>query len=101
MTIDAISTAKPFLWGPVKSALVQDAKDHGPDTILKLCYEDHQRVKEMMVAVITDLGRDDPDFAHRLARELLPRQEERSTLKRAWRLMRPSGVVPDKAAANA
>jgi hypothetical protein len=101
MSSDIVQQTKPFLWGPVKSALIQDAKEHGPDTILKLCYEDDQRVKEMMVAVLTDWGRDDLDFAHQLARELLPLQEEQPTLKRAWRLLRPTVAAPDRAAANA
>lgn len=95
------SQSKPFLWGPVKSALIQEAKEHGPDTILSLCYEEDQRIKEMMVAVLTELGRDDQDFAYQVIRELLPQQQEQTTLKRAWRLLRRTTVVPDKAAASA
>jgi hypothetical protein len=82
---------KPFLWGPVKSALIQDAKEHGPDTILKLCYEDHQRIKEMMVAVLTDLGRDDPQVIRRILLRFFPDKNEPGTLQRAWHLVRNKG----------
>lgn len=83
---------KPFLWGPVKSALIQDAKKHGPDTILKLCYEDHQRVREMMVAVLTDLGRDDADIVKGILDKLLPGAKEPGAPGRVWQLLhkRPS-----------
>lgn len=87
MVTAILETARPFLWGPVKTALIQDAKEHGPNTILKLCYEDHQRVKEMMVAVLTELGRDNLSLTEDVLHKLFPVVRERSAWKQAWSLV--------------
>jgi hypothetical protein len=48
----------PFLWGAVKYALIQEAKEHRPEIVLQLCFTDQQRVKEMIVSVLTDFGQE-------------------------------------------
>lgn len=94
MSSDTNRQTKPFLWGPVKSALIQDAKENGPDTIHKLCYEEHQRVKEMMVATLTDLGRDNAPMVTDILLWFFPAKKEQGTLQRAWHLVR--GKAPTK-----
>jgi hypothetical protein len=91
---------KPFLWGPVKSALIQDAKEHGPDTILKLCHEDDQRVKEMMVAVLTEMGQDRRDTVEQVVRVLCPKEGEPNALQRIRALVRTSKPKPRASSDN-
>lgn len=93
--------SKPFLWGPVKSALIRDAKEHGPDTILKLCYEDHERVKQMMVAVLTELGQDDRILVEGIVRRLFPQAKNPGGLKRALSMVRHTEVSFDTRTRNA
>lgn len=52
------TTEVPFLWGAVRSALVQDLKDNGFETTLTLCFTDQQRVKEIMISVLIEFGQD-------------------------------------------
>lgn len=93
--------SKPFLWGPVKSALVQEAKSDGLANILRLCFTEEQRVKEMMVGVLTDLGRDDPTLVNGLLEDLLPLEKSVGKVRQAWRLIRKPVVSSDKATLNA
>jgi hypothetical protein len=68
---------KTFLWGAVGNALIQDVQqtpDRGSDTIRKLCFTDNQRIKELMVYVLTELGRDDRAGVERILATLLPPQ---------------------------
>src|SRR5260370_33765222 len=41
---------KPFLWGAVRNALVEEAKKPNSETILRLCQIAEPHVKEMMAA---------------------------------------------------
>src|SRR5450759_3046439 len=102
MSSDTTQQSKPFLWGSVKSALIQDAKEHGPDTILKLCHEEHQRVKEMMVAVLTELGRDDTQMVEDILLRFFPQKKEPGTIQRAWQLVRSKAQPePNKQSSSA
>ncbi len=92
---------KPFLWGPVMSALAQDAQTHGVETILSLCYTDQQRVKEMMTNVLIDVGRDDLSLAGGMLHRLLPLSAEPTDIQRAWQLIRKPQTSGDKATQNA
>lgn len=55
--IQQIATV-PFLWGAAKYAITQHLKTRTADEILALCVTEYQPVKEMMVAVLTDFGRE-------------------------------------------
>jgi hypothetical protein len=82
-----VELEKPFLWGPVRTALVQEAKEHGPETLLRLCHSEEIRVKDMMVSVLTELGRDKTQMVDRILEELLPESAEPSRLVKALRLV--------------
>src|SRR5581483_10527469 len=71
----------PFLWGAVKNALVQEARKPSSETILKLCRTTQQRVKEMMVSVLTQLGSDSQETVEEILKKLIP-QEKKAT---EWR----------------
>lgn len=95
------TTKFPFLWGAVKNALVQEAKNHGPETLLKLCSTDQQRVKEMMVSALDDLGRDNRDQVQVILKTLMPQEAQPTGLQRVWRLVRKPVVADDVRARNA
>ena len=92
---------QPFLWGAVRNAMIQDAKDNGIATILRLCYTDQQRVKEMLVNTIVELGRDDLDQTKNILEQLIPTQPQSSILHQVWRLAHRAIATPDKQARNA
>lgn len=48
----------PFLWGAVRNALVYELKENGTDIVLRLCFTEKQRIKEMAVSVLTEYGKD-------------------------------------------
>jgi hypothetical protein len=79
---------KPFLWGPVRSALLQDAKEHGSDTLLQLCHSEEIRVKDMMVSVLAELGLDNRAMVDEILDELFPQEREPGRLAKALRLVR-------------
>lgn len=92
---------KPFLWGGVKSALVQKAKEYGSEIVKQLCFTDQQRVKEMMVGVLDDIGRDNPSHAEAIIRSLIPSETRVTGFQKVWRLFREPRAVTDISARNA
>lgn len=87
--------AAPFLWGAIKNALLQEAKKRGPETLIQLCFTDQQRVKEMMVSVLTDLGRDQRTGAKEILERLLPATEKVSKLQSLRRLLGQAMPAPE------
>jgi hypothetical protein len=87
----AKSTSKPFLWGAVRNALVEEAveeaKNPNSETILKLCRTTEGRVKEMMVDVLVTLGWDFGEEVQGILKRLLPEEEEASELQKLRRVM--------------
>ena len=82
------TTSKPFLWGAIRNALVEEAEKPNSATILKLCRTTEQRVKEMMVDVLSTLGLDDPEQVERILRELVPQEKPASEWQKLRRVMR-------------
>ena len=87
-TDETKTTSKPFLWGAVKDALVEEARKPNPETILKLCRTTEQRVKEMMVNVLVMLGRDFPEQVEGILKRLLPQEKEAREVQKLRRVMR-------------
>jgi hypothetical protein len=85
----------PFLWGAVKNALIQEAHEHGIEAIKNLCFTDQQRVKEVMVSVLTDLGRDYRAKVEALLREMIPPEEQIGGIQRLRQLFGGSDVLLD------
>jgi hypothetical protein len=85
--IRQISTV-PFLWGAVKNTLVRELQAHEDDTVLPLCFTDEQRVKEMMVSVLTEFGCDQPTAVETLLDSLLPVKERMSRFRSLLQLFR-------------
>src|SRR4051812_16733949 len=88
--------SKPFLWGPVKSALLLDAQEYGTQMILDLCYSSEQCVIDMAIQVLTDLGRDAPTSVNAVLDILLPPQVEPGRVQRALQLIRKPQVTSDE-----
>jgi hypothetical protein len=88
-----METAKPFLWGPVKNALLTEVRqEQGPELLEHLCHTTDQRVKEMLVQVLTELGQDAPERAETILRALFPLPQEPGQLQRVRQLVRPPQV---------
>jgi hypothetical protein len=95
------ATRKPFLWGAVRNALVQVAKDCGSELLLKLCFTDQQRVKEMMVSVLTYLGWDKPVEAEGILKDLLLPEKKATELRKIRQLLGRTENVLDIRSRNA
>ncbi len=89
------TTRKPFLWGAVRNALVEEAKKPGSEKILQLCKTPQQRVKEMMVSVLITLGVDDPEPVERILRKLLPQEKRATELQKIRQVVRKSAEASD------
>jgi len=84
---------KPFLWGPVKSALIQEAKNQGAELVLELCYTEDQRTKEILVQVLTEVGHDKSDAVIHILERLSPDFSEPNQLRRIYNLIRPPRIT--------
>lgn len=91
----------PFLWGAVKNALVQEAKKPGAETILKLCRTAQQRVKEMMVSVLTQLGLDSPAIVEEILKKLMPQEKKATEWRKGRWLLGKSSQPSDIVSRNA
>jgi hypothetical protein len=85
-TDETKTTSKPFLWGAVRNALVEEARNSNSETILKLCRTTEQRVKEMMVNVLVTLGREEQ--VDGILKRLLPQEKEASEVQKLRRVMK-------------
>lgn len=94
-------TDAPFLWGAIKNALLKEAVEHSPEMLLQLCYTDQQRVKELMVAVLTDLGRDNREMVEEILEKLVPPTEKVGKLQSLRQLLGKMTVTTDKRSPNA
>ncbi|GHO78956.1 hypothetical protein KSD_67270 [Ktedonobacter sp. SOSP1-85] len=70
------ATGKPFLWGAIRNALVDEARRSSIETILKLCRTTEQPVKEMLVNVLITLGLTAPKQVENILRHLLPQEKK-------------------------
>jgi NACHT domain len=95
------ATGKPFLWGAVRNALVEEARKPNSETILKLCRTTEQRVKEMMVNVLITLGLDDPKPVEELLKHLLPQEKKVGEVQKLRQLVRKSAEQTDLRTRNA
>ena len=73
---------KPFLWGAVRNALVQEGKEHGTELLEKLCFTQQQRVKEMLVNVLLSLALDERALVETLLLKLMPEQKQGSIVQK-------------------
>ncbi|HEY7413638.1 MAG TPA: hypothetical protein VH593_00475, partial [Ktedonobacteraceae bacterium] len=103
---------KPFLWGAIRNALLQQLDAGDTQTITILCYSNHQhvkevkidtlqRVKEMMIDTLTSYGVDQPEQVEPLLRRFTPIAEKTSSVRQALQFIRRSGKAPDTGAQNA
>jgi hypothetical protein len=96
--LTSMTSKYPYLWGATRNALIEDVRHQGSDTALRLCHTDQQRMKEMMVDVLTSFGRDDFEKAENLLRELLPpdgkRRRRRQQVHSFARKGFTSAVIP-------
>ena len=88
-------TGKPFLWGAVRNALVEEAKRPNSETILKLCRTTQQQMKEMMVNMLITLGLDDPEPVERILGNLLPQEKRATELQKIRQVVSKSAEAPD------
>ena len=91
----------PFLWGAVKNALAQEAKKLRSETILKLCRTVQQRVKEMMVSVLTQLGLDSPEIVEEILKKLIPQEKKATEWRKGQWLLGESSQTSDMVSRNA
>lgn len=89
---------KPFLWGAVKSALVQLTENQSPKLVERLCHENEPRMSDMMVEVLIDFGQDYPKRVEELLKTFLPPEPRRSGWMLARRLIRNPITEPDMTA---
>ncbi len=95
------TTGKPFLWGAVRNALVEEAKKPNSETILKLCRTTQQHMKEMMVNVLITLGLDDPEPVEGILRNLLPQEKQATEWRKGRQLVRKTPEALDVPSRNA
>ena len=95
------TSQKPFLWGAIRSAVLQMLVQGDTQTSRALCYSDHLRVKELMIDALTSYGQDHPKDIVPLLRQLLPAVEKTSNLRQLRQLMGRSSKPLDKGARNA
>ena len=62
---------KPFLWGPIKTALILKLKNKDLQLIIDMCHTDYQLVKEMMTSVLTKFGKSHINQVGRILLKLL------------------------------
>jgi hypothetical protein len=98
--IEAISST-PFLWGAVRHALVQEARERRPELLLTLCFTDQQRVKEMLVNVLVYLGPDDPLLVETLLRRLVPEEKKASEVQKIRQVVGKPAEIADLRTRNA
>src|SRR2546421_6299306 len=89
------TAGKPFLWGAVRNALVEEAKRPNSETILKLCRTTQQQMKEMMVNMLITLGLDDPEPVERILGNLLPQEKRATELQKIRQVVSKSAEAPD------
>ncbi len=92
---------KPYLWGAIRSAILQMLVQDDTQTSITLCYSDHLRVKEMMIDALTSYGVDHPEKVALLLRRLLPAVEKTSSLRQLRQFMGRSDKPIDKGTRNA
>ncbi len=102
---------KPFLWGAVRNALVEEAKKPNSETILRLCQmaEPHvkemmaaeQHVKEMMANVLITLGLDDPEQVEEILGSLVPEEKKPSGVQKIRQVVGKSAERADLRTINA
>lgn len=61
----------PFLWGAVKYSLIQEIFKF-PENVIDFCNQESQLSKDMMVAVLTEFGRDYPNDISGIIENLVP-----------------------------
>lgn len=79
---------KPYLWGAVRNALVEEAQQPDIEIVLRLCRTSGpQPIKEIMVSVLATLGADAPQQVERILKALVPATRRVTTIKkvRQWR----------------
>lgn len=95
------TSATPFLWGAVRYALVQEAKERGMDLLADLCFTDQQRVKGLLVNVLVYLGQDEPVRVETLLRRLVPTAKPAGGMQKIRQAMSKSAKVTDLRTRNA
>ena len=95
------TTGKPFLWGAVRNALIEEAKKPNSETILKQCRTTEQRVKEMIVNVLITLGLDDPERVKGILEQLIPQEKQVSELQKVRQVVSEPAEAPDVRTRNA
>jgi hypothetical protein len=84
-----------FLWGPVRNALLQEYRHGGIALLHDLCVTNQPFVKEMMVSVLSELGRDMLAPVEGLLEEFLPPARPATSRQNAWRLLHPPRAAPE------
>lgn len=95
------TTHKPFLWGAVRNALVQEAKRPDSETVLQLCRAAQQRVKEMMVSVLTMLGMDAPEQVEGILKSFMPLEKKATEWRKGQQFLGKLNEASDVATRNA
>ncbi|MFL5589655.1 MAG: hypothetical protein ACJ8DI_18685, partial [Ktedonobacteraceae bacterium] len=95
------TTHTPFLWGAVRNALIEETKKHGPKMVQRLCYTEHQRVKEMMVSVFVMLGMDGPEQIEGILKNLVPQEKQSTEWRKGRQLVRKTPEALDVPSRNA
>jgi hypothetical protein len=67
----------PFLWGPVKTAIILELEDGAKDLAIQLSGTKEQSVKEMMTRVLFEFGQDEREQVSELLSQLIAEEEDR------------------------
>lgn len=95
------TTKSPLLWGALKNALIQDLTKNGPEVVSKFCFTDQQKVREMMVTILVDFGRDDQTQVEDILKNLLLSTRKVGLLHRLSQLFGKTTAVMDIPTHNA
>ncbi|GHO84901.1 NACHT domain-containing protein [Dictyobacter formicarum] len=95
------TTNKPFLWGAVRNALIEEARKSDVEIFVKLCHTTEQHVKEIMVNVLIILGTGDPERVEDILRYLLPQEEKTGEIQKIRQMVSKSTEGADLRTRNA
>lgn len=97
----AETTTTPYLWGAIRSALMQDLTQGNVKTVMALCFTDQQRVKEMMTDLLNTYGIDHREQVIPLLQHLVPPEVNASGLRLMRQMTGKSASALNARARNA
>jgi hypothetical protein len=92
---------KPFLWGAIKMAIIEQIRANDAEIVKNFCFTDQKPIKEMMVSVLEDFGLEDLGATSTVLNTLLPSQVQPNMLAKIWRYLHASSIIRDPASRNA